>query len=109
LWNLLENAIKYRGPANPEIRIEGHQVGREYELRVRDNGIGMSPDEARHAFDAFYRGTRSPRQVTGTGLGLSIVKRIVDVCDGRIAVESTVDKGTSFVVGLPLATAGRQG
>jgi signal transduction histidine kinase len=107
LWNLVENAIKYRGEEAPAIRVEGHRVGAEYELRVRDNGIGMSADEARHAFDAFYRGLRAPREVTGTGLGLSIVKRIVDVCGGRISVESKVDHGTTFIVELPLAAAGR--
>jgi signal transduction histidine kinase len=105
LANLVENALKYRREDPPAIKVEGHRVGGEYELRVRDNGIGMSAEEARHAFDAFYRALRAPNEVPGTGLGLSIVKRVVDVCGGRISVESKLDQGTTFIVELPLAAA----
>jgi signal transduction histidine kinase len=101
--NLVENALKYRGLASPKIRVEGHPREAMYELRVSDNGIGMSEEEAQSAFDAFYRGPRAPREVQGTGLGLSIVKRIVDVCGGTIAVDSKPGHGTTFVVDLPLA------
>jgi signal transduction histidine kinase len=103
LWNLVENALKYRGTAPPTIRVEGHYAGNGYEIRVTDNGMGMSADEARHAFDAFFRGARAPRGVSGTGLGLSIVKRIVEVSAGKIAIDSKVDRGTTVIVDLPLA------
>ena len=68
-----------------------------------DNGIGMSADESRRAFDAFFRGKRAARGVSGTGLGLSIVKRIVEVSSGKIAIESKVNQGTTVIVELPFA------
>ena len=105
LANLVENALKYRGPAKPIVRVEGHPLANEYEIRVSDNGIGMSEEEARSAFDAFYRGPRAPRTAQGTGLGLSIVKRVVDLCGGRIAIDSKPDHGTTFIIDLPLAEA----
>jgi signal transduction histidine kinase len=104
LWNLVENALKYRGAAPPAIRVEGHRSHDVYEIRVSDNGMGMSADDARHAFDPFFRGTRAPHAAEGTGLGLSIVKRIVEVSAGKIAIESRVDRGTTVIVDLPLAT-----
>src|SRR5262245_14871530 len=78
LWNLVENAVKYRRP-DLAVRVEvTGWVQREfYELRVKDNGIGMTPDETTRAFDPLYRARRLG-QVSGTGLGLSIVKRVIE-------------------------------
>jgi signal transduction histidine kinase len=103
LWNLVENALKYRGPAPPAIRIEGRRARDAYQIRVTDNGIGMSAHEARHAFDPFFRGARASSEASGTGLGLSIVKRIVEVHAGKIWIDSKVDQGTAVIVELPLA------
>jgi signal transduction histidine kinase len=102
LWNLVENGVKYRGHAQPQIGLSGRAPGGMYELRVADNGIGMSPEEAAHAFDPFYRGQRA-RGVRGTGLGLAIVKRIVDARGGTISVESKPEHGSTFIIRLPLA------
>ena len=102
LANLADNALKYRRPdAPPRITISGRGNGRRYELRVADNGIGMSPDERRQAFSPFYRALRD-REVHGTGLGLSIVKRIAEANGGEVAVESTLGEGTTFVIRLLL-------
>jgi signal transduction histidine kinase len=102
LSNLADNAIKYHRPdAPPRITITGHGEGRSYELRVADNGIGMTQDERRKLFAPFFRARRD-RKVHGTGLGLSIVKRIAEANGGDVAVESTLGQGTTFVIRLLL-------
>jgi signal transduction histidine kinase len=105
LANLADNALKYRREGGGAlVEISGGVVGQGYELRVADNGIGMSCDEARQAFDPFFRALRV-RETPGTGLGLSIVKRVVEASGGTIAVESQPDAGTTFVIRLALARA----
>ena len=104
--NLADNAVKYRRPeVQAEIEIRGRVVGKEYELRVSDNGVGMSYDEARQAFDPFFRALRV-REQKGTGLGLSIVKRVIEASGGSVAVDSRLGQGTTFAVRLPLASDG---
>jgi signal transduction histidine kinase len=104
LSNLVENAVKYRRPeALPEVDVVGRPAGHDYQLRVSDNGLGMSPEEAARAFDPFYRAKRAP-ETPGTGLGLSIVKRVIEASGGSILVESQLGRGTTFVVTLPLAS-----
>lgn len=103
LLNLAENALKYVRPAVPAVvEVTGSSGGGFYELRVADNGLGMSPDEMRQAFDAFYRARRAP-STPGTGLGLSIVKRIAEASGGSVTVKSTLGQGSTFVLRLPLA------
>jgi signal transduction histidine kinase len=100
LWNLGENAVKYRRPDAPlSVEVRGRRVGGAYELRLSDNGAGMSPDEVRQAFEPFFRG-EGVRDTPGTGLGLSIVKRIVDACGGTISLESALGSGSTFVITL---------
>jgi two-component system, OmpR family, sensor kinase len=107
IWNLADNAVKYRRPDTPvEIEITGSRQGNFYELRVADNGTGMSPDESQSAFAPFYRALRIS-EVPGTGLGLSIVKRVVEASGGSISVESQVGLGTTFVIHLPILESGR--
>ena len=102
LINLADNALKYRRPDEPpRVKMSGHTVGRRYELRVADNGIGMSLDERRQAFAPFYRAHRDP-SAPGSGLGLSIVKRIAEASGGDVAVDSALGVGTTFVMHLPL-------
>jgi signal transduction histidine kinase len=103
LSNLTDNALKYRRPeAPPEIEVNGRSHEGGYELSVRDNGLGMSPDELRQAFQPFYRALRA-RAAPGTGLGLSIVKRVLEANGGSVRVESQLGRGTTFVLELPLA------
>ena len=104
LTNLVENAVKYRRPeAPPEVEISGATIDGEYELRVSDNGAGMSADEAERIFEPLYR---SPRVMglPGTGLGLSIVNRIVEASGGEISVQSALGQGSTFIVHLKLAS-----
>ena len=88
-----------------QIEIRGHAVGKKYELRVSDNGVGMSYDEARQAFDPFFRALGA-REQQGTGLGLSIVKRASEASGGSLAVDSRLGQKTTFVIRLPLASDG---
>ncbi|HEX4997339.1 MAG TPA: ATP-binding protein [Terriglobia bacterium] len=101
-WNLGENAVKYRrADVRLEIDIRGRVISRAYEFVVTDNGIGMSPWEARQAFDPFFRGKQAQSR-QGTGLGLSIVKRAIEVSGGSVSIESTPGQGTTFRIVLPL-------
>jgi signal transduction histidine kinase len=103
LWNLGENAVKYRRPdVPPEIHVAGHAEAERYVITVADNGVGMSADDARHAFEPFFRSPKTS-SIGGTGLGLAIVRRIVEASEGRISVDSKPGEGTTFLVTLPLA------
>jgi signal transduction histidine kinase len=103
LWNLGENSVKYRRPGvQLAIEIRGRALPHAYEFSVSDNGNGMSPSEARRAFEPFFRGEQV-RETPGTGLGLSIVKRVVEASGGSVSVDSAIGKGTTFKVRLPLA------
>lgn len=103
LWNLVDNALKYRRPeSGPEIEVRGHPVGSLYELRVSDRGMGMSADDASQVFTPFFRAVEV-RDTPGTGLGLSIVKRVVEAHRGSISVESRLGVGTTFNVSLVMA------
>jgi signal transduction histidine kinase len=105
LWNLGENAVKYRRKDAPLVlEVLGRSHEAMYELRVCDNGMGMSDDDARHAFEPFFRSPRA-RSIPGTGLGLAIVRRVIEASGGTIRVESTPGQGTTFVIRLPRARA----
>jgi signal transduction histidine kinase len=101
--NLIDNALKHSGSSEPvEVRIETE--GDEVQIRIADRGNGISPEHLPHLFERFYRTDRSRTSETGgTGLGLAICKGIVEAHGGRIAVESAVDKGTTFTVALPVS------
>lgn len=103
LDNIVGNAIKYSntgGEIYISIRAEGNQVI----LEVTDQGPGILPSDQPHIFDKFYRGTNIAANIEGSGLGLAIVKNIVENHQGRIWVESTIGKGSSFFVVLPVVT-----
>jgi len=101
LDNLLGNAIKYTpegGDVSIKVEVEGDQVI----LCISDTGPGIPPADQPHIFDKFYRAGNIPKDVPGSGLGLAIVKSIVDNHSGRIWVESTLGKGSTFTVVLPI-------
>jgi signal transduction histidine kinase len=105
LWNLGENAIKYRRQDVPlRLEITGRTTRDGYELIASDNGSGMSPGVARQAFEPFFRGTET-QSAPGTGLGLSVVKRVVEASGGTISVDSETGRGTTFHIHLPLANS----
>jgi K+-sensing histidine kinase KdpD len=102
MWNLADNAMRYRrAEAHPSIEISGCATGDQYELSVRDNGVGIGPEEIGQIFEAFYRASGGRGQ-PGTGLGLSIVKCAVEANGGTVSVTSKVGSGSMFVARLPL-------
>jgi signal transduction histidine kinase len=105
LWNLAENAVKYRRPeVKLRVDIQGRMISHAYEFTVSDNGTGMSPEEARQAFEPFFRGEQV-KGIPGSGLGLSIVKRAVEASGGSVLVHSQPGEGTTVKIQLPLAAA----
>ena len=99
--NLVSNAIKY-SPHGGTIDVSLRTVGQEAVIEVCDHGIGISLVDQRRLFEPFQRLDLSREAIPGVGLGLFIVRRIVEVHGGRIEVESTVDKGSTFRVSLSL-------
>jgi signal transduction histidine kinase len=105
LTNLLNNAIRFTQKEKKLwLTLEHH--GHEAWLRVRDDGIGLAPDELETVFDLFYQvEDHLTRQHDGLGLGLPTVKAIADSHGGRVWVESEgSDKGATFTIALPLAS-----
>ena len=100
--NLVSNAIKYNVKRG-KVVVSAKTSKQSLDIKVMDTGIGIAEDHLPHIFDEFFRVSGpQTRYTTGTGLGLSIVKRIVESHFGRIEVESTVDKGTTFTVKFPI-------
>jgi PAS domain S-box-containing protein len=100
LDNLVGNAIKYT-PNEGSIWVNMSMQDNQLILKVEDTGPGIPPEEQGNIFEKFYRATNAPDGVEGSGLGLAIVKSIVTSHQGRVWVESTVGKGSSFIVILP--------
>lgn len=101
LDNVISNAIKY-SPDQSEVYVSIHAEGEQVILQVTDQGPGIPPADQPHIFDKFYRASNVSPDVEGSGLGLAIVKNIVENHQGRIWVESTVGKGSSFFIVLPV-------
>lgn len=100
--NLIENAIKYT-PDKGHVWVHVDQNGFYVKVRVKDDGIGMKPDEKDKAFDEFFRAKNEyTAHVPGTGLGLSLVKRLLDMHHGTITVETVPGKGSEFTVSIPI-------
>ena len=101
LLNLISNAFKFT-PVGGSVTVTLRQVGGNdekgsYELRVKDTGMGMTPEFAKKVFAAYER-DRTVSNIQGTGLGMSITKSIVELMGGTIDVETELGKGTEFIV-----------
>jgi len=100
LANLVENALKYT-PEGGQVSLEAYADDEFVIVAVSDSGIGIPAVDQPYVFDKFFRASNARDFHRGTGLGLSIVKSIVDHHNGRIWVDSTPGKGTTFTVMLP--------
>ena len=107
-YNLLDNAIKFTpagGTVSVRVRQRAGQVRGcgQYEFRIKDNGIGMSPEFAKKIFEPFERErTSTVSRIQGTGLGMAITKNIVDMMGGTIEVQTAQGKGSEFIIRVPL-------
>lgn len=100
LMNLLSNAVKY-SPSGSMVTLELGRDGDYVRIVVRDQGIGIPPEDLPRLFEAFQR-AKNALSISGTGLGLSIVKRAVEAHQGSISVHSEMGVGTTFTVRLPI-------
>jgi len=100
--NLLRNAIRHT-PVDGSITVTIDRTEKDLELSVSDTGEGIEPEDLPHIFERFYRsGTSRSRKEGGTGLGLAIVKQMVEAHGGTVSVESTMGKGSTFIISLPI-------
>ncbi|MBP3391160.1 MAG: HAMP domain-containing histidine kinase [Clostridia bacterium] len=97
VWsNLFSNAFKFT-PSGGKVTVTLTEAPHHAIVQVADTGCGMTPEVGAHIFEKFYQGDPS-RSVQGNGLGLALVKRVVDILQGEIAVESAAGKGSTFTV-----------
>ena len=106
--NVVSNAVKYT-PSGGSVQVDISEIPSDregyglYQFVIKDTGIGMSPEYLHHLFDEFSRErTSTVSKQQGTGLGLAITKRIVDMMEGSIDVESKVGEGSKFTIRIPL-------
>ncbi|MBL7682205.1 MAG: HAMP domain-containing histidine kinase [Flavipsychrobacter sp.] len=102
IFNLLDNAIKYSND-NLHIDVSTSVANGMLAIKIKDNGIGMNRETQARVFEKFYRAhTGNIHNVKGFGLGLSYVKATVEAHHGKVTVDSTLGKGSTFIVMLPL-------
>jgi len=100
--NVVDNAVKYT-PSGGEVEVGLEITEDTATIRVTDNGIGISPADQERLFEKFYRiKRRETGNIQGTGLGLALVKSIVERHNGRVWVDSRLNKGSTFYIQLPL-------
>ncbi len=100
LFNILSNAIKFSGE-NSTVYFNGNVNKNDFEITVRDEGIGMSEQDQKHLFERFFRGSNAIN-IQGTGLGLHIVDKYMEMMNGKIAISSELEKGTVITLTFKL-------
>ncbi|KQS97024.1 hybrid sensor histidine kinase/response regulator [Cellulomonas sp. Leaf395] len=104
LVNLLSNAVKFT-PDGGHVFVGAHQVGRDVEVTVRDDGPGIAPEDRERIFEAFQQGRRGAPKEEGTGLGLTLCRRLVALLGGRIWLETETGAGSTFGFAVPAGSA----
>jgi histidine kinase len=101
LSNIIENSLKYMDKANGVIDLSLRSTDDHVKIEIIDNGPGIPTDALPYVFHQFYRAEQSRnKQTGGSGLGLSIARMIVEEHNGKIEIESQIDKGTKIVISL---------
>lgn len=98
--NLLSNAIKYSHDGS-KVLVKAEECESDVLVSVKDEGIGIAPEDVPHIFEGFYRGKSGEAVASGHGIGLAVSRQIIEAHRGSIAVESELGAGTTFVVRLP--------
>ena len=99
--NLIDNAIKFRGENAPRVEVSAERRGDEWIFAVRDNGLGIAPENQERIFDVFER-LHSRDEYAGAGIGLALCKRIIEQHGGTLWVESEPGEGSTFYFTLPV-------
>jgi two-component system, OmpR family, phosphate regulon sensor histidine kinase PhoR len=100
--NLVDNSVKY-SKDNLHVKVCTSSTNKSIAIKIEDNGIGMSKETVKRIFEKFYRAhTGNLHNVKGFGLGLSYVKTMIDAHGGKIRVDSTLGRGTTFTIEMPL-------
>jgi len=99
--NLVENAVKY-SPEGSKVLVTSEEINNELVVQIADQGRGVALEEIQHIFERFYRARNSRNDTPGNGLGLFLAKYFVELHNGRIEVESEINKGSTFTVRLPM-------
>lgn len=102
VFNLLSNAIKYT-PNDGEINVLLEIVNKHAVIKVKDSGNGIPKNELSNVFDRFYQVEEEKSNISGTGIGLAFAKRLIEAHKGTIEVESTMGKGSTFIVNIPIS------
>lgn len=105
IFNLLDNAVKYRKEDEPlQLAVTTRDIAQDrLEITISDNGIGIKKDDLKKIFEKFYRvSTGNRHDVKGFGLGLAYVHKMITLMGGEIKVDSELGKGTRFIIVLPL-------
>lgn len=104
ITNLFDNAVKYTDQGKISVGLTADKD--VVQLYIKDSGHGIPQEDIPHLFQKFYRvDNSSTRTVGGTGLGLFICKKIIELCNGRIWVDSTLGKGSTFYINIPRLTS----
>jgi signal transduction histidine kinase len=102
LTNLISNANKYT-PEGGAILVEAICIGDKIQIKIQDNGLGMTPEDQQKLFSKFFRSADEKiREAPGTGLGLSITKNLIELQGGKVWFESEFRKGTTFYFTVPI-------
>ncbi len=99
--NLVDNALKYRSDAAPQIEIAATRKGDQWFCEVHDNGLGVSEEDADEIFLMFARGSHGP-SARGVGIGLALCRKIIEYHGGHIWVDSRGEGGSTFFFALPI-------
>lgn len=100
LTNLLSNAVKY-SPDKPDIHVRAYGEGDKIVIQVRDSGVGIDENDLPKMFTRFFR-AKTATGIQGTGIGLNFTKKLVELHDGEITVQSKPAEGTTFTIALPV-------